>query len=206
MSGLKRNIKGFLQNSAQDSINLAEDANTSVPTTTIDLIHAPSSSIEHGSESSYILVDTSLSGSRPSLETQPSRDEIQALHQYLTADTPEPTTTEDVAKWLVNTLDEHPSKSLSEWCNHWTGRMDSAKHYQDQMTIQSLFMQSLRTLQSLSAPEASLPYVERFAVSHKGETMEGIVLLGDIYVAVDIFDGKSLPPLSDSQAQEFLAY
>lgn len=105
-------------------------------------------------------------------------------------------------KWLLEsqTLLEDRGP-LRMWCKYWQGRLDHADSYQEQVIVQSLFLQSLRRLYSLHG--ASLPTVQSIAALQHAEDNNKIKApIHHLYMLVDIDDGEPWPPLEDGLSQK----
>lgn len=138
---------------------------------------------------------------------QPTADDIRALQRYINPDSPGLLLdSNDIERWLDNRPACQPSPALTEWYSYWTETIDASTCYRDQVTVQSLCMQSLRRLQRLLSAEAALPYVETFAASQQSDEGEGTISLGDIYMAIDLLGGKRLPELGNARTEDFLTY
>ncbi|CAJ2503080.1 Uu.00g104740.m01.CDS01 [Anthostomella pinea] len=65
----------------------------------------------------------------------------------------------DLQEWLGDALAQGSTELLSTWCHHWEKRMENATSFEDQLVIRSLFMESLRRLNSLFASSFAAGYM-----------------------------------------------
>ncbi|TRX93202.1 hypothetical protein FHL15_005781 [Xylaria flabelliformis] len=76
---------------------------------------------------------------------------------------PDPDTTKGVTElkaWLLGKLaDSQRDDSLHQWCRHWEGRVDAVLNFEEQVIVQSLFVQSLRRLVSFDSTPAARSYM-----------------------------------------------
>lgn len=84
---------------------------------------------------------------------------------------------EGLQEWLLTKLahEGDDDEVLQAWCDHWASRIGSAEHYQQQLLLSSLFMQSLRRLEGLS-----------------GRVFTDVVTT-EAYMLLDIADGELTP-------------
>lgn len=88
-----------------------------------------------------------------------SEQDISALHKGLFPTTSMPSA--ELQYWLADRLSVGKEDPLLYWCQHWEKRLRATAHYQDQLLVQSLFLQSLQRLCHLNT--LSLPSLDAIA-------------------------------------------
>ncbi|KAI0859182.1 hypothetical protein F4860DRAFT_483378 [Xylaria cubensis] len=119
----------------------------------ISLTKAPDAAENHHGSSSINSQPRSQAGTSAQEQVDLS---LLKSHLYL-----DPDTTKGVAElktWLLGKLaDSQEDDSLHQWCQHWEGRIDAVQNFEEQVIVRSLFVQSLRRLESfglISTPAA----------------------------------------------------
>lgn len=104
--------------------------------------------------------------------------------------------------WLFKRLasetpkDDGQSEPFHPWCRYWERRIEEAGSYQEQLLVQSLFLQSLRRLRDLST--ATISSVSAVAQSE--------VPMDELYMVLDMDDGERRPPVPEELEQATLDF
>lgn len=122
----------------------------------------------------------------------PARDTVK-LRRALFPTNPVPQA--ELQQWLASELAAQAmSGPVVRWCRYWEGRLNRAHSYYEQSIVQSLFLQSVCRLYNLRS--TSLASVESVVATQQPDK-EHSVSLGNLYVVLDIHDGKPKAPVDE---------
>lgn len=85
----------------------------------------------------------------------PGLKQVSELWERLSPSVTGTTTETELAGWLVRKM-AVGVEVTQRWVRYWADRMDEAEHYEVQIIIRFLFLQSLRRLESLSTSTLSM--------------------------------------------------
>lgn len=105
-----------------------------------------------------------------------------------------------LARWLSGRLGSTEvatkDKPLLKWRKHWVKEIEGSKTYQDQVVVQSLFLQSARQLQHLS--KTPIAAVAAAAAAQHPKDPGFSAPLEHLYMVLDLYDSKRRPVREES--------